>query len=71
VSLDGAGLLAEPNGMAADRLWRDHIQRQNWENELMALLAACAARSVQRSKAALPNGWAEAPGDPIRTQGAI
>jgi hypothetical protein len=48
VFLDGADLLAEPNGVAVDRLWRDHIQRQNWETKLMALLAACVARLVQR-----------------------
>jgi hypothetical protein len=48
VFLDGADLLAEPNGAAIDLLWRDHIQRQNWQNELMALLAACVARPVQR-----------------------
>jgi hypothetical protein len=43
VSLNGADLLAEPNGVAGDRRW-DHIQRRNWENELMALLSACVAR---------------------------
>jgi hypothetical protein len=46
--MDSADLLAEPNGAAIDLLWRDHIQRQNWQNELMALLAACVARPVQR-----------------------
>ncbi|WP_133665994.1 hypothetical protein [Paraburkholderia sp. BL10I2N1] len=48
VFLDGADLLTAPNGVAVDRLWRDHIQRQNRENELRALLAACVARPVQR-----------------------
>jgi hypothetical protein len=45
---EGVGLLVEPDGMAVGWLRRDHIQRQNWENGLMALLAACKAHPVQR-----------------------
>jgi hypothetical protein len=45
---EGVGLLAESNGMAVGRLRRDHIQRQNAENGLMALLAACNARLEKR-----------------------
>ena len=48
VSLDGADLLVEPNGVAVDRPWWVHIQRWNWENELMALLSARVARPVHR-----------------------
>jgi hypothetical protein len=45
---EGVGLLVEPDGMAVGWLRRDHIQRQNWENGLMALLAACNAHPAQR-----------------------
>jgi hypothetical protein len=34
-------LLAPPNGSAVDRVWRDHLQRKQWEGRLEALLAAC------------------------------
>ncbi|MEJ0003479.1 MAG: hypothetical protein WDN30_07890 [Pararobbsia sp.] len=39
--LSDAELLSEPNGAAVDRVWRDHVQRQKWEGELMGVLAAC------------------------------
>jgi hypothetical protein len=42
--LSDAELLATPNGSAVDRIWRDHLQRQKWEGELTALLAACVSR---------------------------
>jgi len=48
VSLAGADLLVEPNGVGVDRPWWVHIQRWNWEKELMALLSACVARPVHR-----------------------
>ncbi|MFM0391187.1 hypothetical protein [Paraburkholderia phytofirmans] len=34
-------LLAPPNGSAVDRLWRDRLQRKQWEGQLEALLVAC------------------------------
>lgn len=49
VSLAGADLLVEPNGVAIDRPWWVHSQRwKNWENELMALLWVCVTRPVCR-----------------------
>ena len=44
VFLSDAQLLAAPNGVAADRVWRDHLQGKEWEGRLTALLAACVAR---------------------------
>lgn len=43
VFLSDADLVAAPNGSAVDRIWRDHLQRQKWEAELTALLAACVS----------------------------
>ncbi|MEM5461573.1 hypothetical protein VSR69_43450 [Paraburkholderia phytofirmans] len=34
-------LLASPNGSTVDRVWRDHLQRKQWEGQLEALLVAC------------------------------
>ncbi|MCX4145627.1 MULTISPECIES: hypothetical protein [Paraburkholderia] len=41
VFLSDAELLAAPNGLAVDRLWRDHLQRKQWEGQLEALVVAC------------------------------
>lgn len=41
VFLSDAELLAAPNGSAVDRLWRDHLQRKQWEGQLEALVVAC------------------------------
>lgn len=41
--LSDVELLAAPNGSAVDRLWRDHLQRQQWEVQLEALTVACAS----------------------------
>ncbi|MFL9860799.1 hypothetical protein PQR72_34545 [Paraburkholderia madseniana] len=43
VFLSDADLVAAPDGSAVDRIWRDHLQRQKWEAELTALLAACVS----------------------------
>ena len=40
VFLSDAELLAA-NGSAVDRLWRDHLQRKQWEGQLEALVVAC------------------------------
>ncbi|TCK96240.1 hypothetical protein [Paraburkholderia sp. BL9I2N2] len=40
--LSDADLLAAPNGSAVDRIWRDHLQRKQWEGQLEALIVACA-----------------------------
>ncbi|MFL9895919.1 hypothetical protein [Paraburkholderia sp. RL17-381-BIF-C] len=39
--LPDSELLAPPNGSAVDRVWRDHLQRMQWEGQLEALLVAC------------------------------
>ena len=39
--LSDTDLLATPNGSAVDRLWRDHIQRKQWESQIEPLLLAC------------------------------
>ncbi|SEC02041.1 hypothetical protein SAMN02787142_0731 [Burkholderia sp. WP9] len=39
--LPDSELLAPPNGSAVDRVWRDHLQRKQWEGQLEALLVAC------------------------------
>jgi hypothetical protein len=39
--LPDAALLAAPNGSAVNRIWRDHLQRKQWEGQLEALLFAC------------------------------
>lgn len=40
--LSDVDLLAEPNGSAVDRIWRDHLQRKQWEAVLIAQMIACA-----------------------------
>ena len=42
VFLSDADLLAAPNGSAVDRIWRDRLQRKQWEGVLTAQLIACA-----------------------------
>jgi hypothetical protein len=39
--LSDTELLAPPDGSAVDRVWRDHLQRRQWEGQLEALLVAC------------------------------
>lgn len=45
--LTDAELLAGPGGSAVDRIWRDHVQRKQYEDGLTALLAACVAKPVK------------------------
>ena len=40
--LSDLDLLTRPNGSAVDRIWRDHLQRKQWEGELTAQLIACS-----------------------------
>jgi hypothetical protein len=46
--LSDSDLLAAPNGSAIDRIWRDHLQRKQWEGELTAQLIACANAGLQK-----------------------
>lgn len=39
--LSDTELLAPSNGSAVDRVWRDHLQRKQWEGQLEALMIAC------------------------------
>ncbi|KLU28128.1 hypothetical protein EOS_00965 [Caballeronia mineralivorans PML1(12)] len=48
VFLSDSDLLAAPNGSAVDRIWRDHLQRKEWEGVLTAQLIACAKSGVAK-----------------------
>jgi len=39
--LSDTELLAPSNGSAVERVWRDHLQRKQWEGQLEALVVAC------------------------------
>jgi len=46
--LSDADLLGGPNSSAVDRIWRDHLQRRQWEGVLTAQLIACATGGVTK-----------------------
>jgi len=46
--LSDADLLAGPNNSTVDRIWRDHLQRKQWEGVLTAQLIACARGGVTK-----------------------
>ena len=46
--LSDVDLLSAPNGLAVDRIWRDHLQRKQWEGVLTAQLIACAQGGVTK-----------------------
>jgi len=46
--LSDADLLASPNSSTVDRIWRDHLQRKQWEGILTAQLIACATGGVKK-----------------------
>jgi hypothetical protein len=46
--LSDADLLAGPNSLTVDRIWRDHLQRRQWEGVLTAQLIACATGGVTK-----------------------
>jgi hypothetical protein len=46
--LSDADLLAAPDGSAVDRIWRDHLERKQWEGVLTAQLIACAKGGVTK-----------------------
>jgi len=46
--LSDADLLAGPNSSTVDRIWRDHLQRKQWEGVLTAQLIACATGGVTK-----------------------
>lgn len=46
--LSDADLLVGPNGSTVDRIWRDHLQRKQWEGVLTAQLVACATDGVTK-----------------------
>jgi hypothetical protein len=48
VFLSDADLLASPNSSTVDRIWRDHLQRKQWEGVLTAQLIACATGGVTK-----------------------
>jgi hypothetical protein len=54
VILGGAELLAEPNDIRIDRLWRGRIQREGRERELMSPLTTCIARLCITAESDLP-----------------
>lgn len=46
--LSDADLLVGPNSSTVDRIWRDHLQRKQWEGVLTAQLIACAIGGVTK-----------------------
>ena len=46
--LSDADLLAGPISSTVDRIWRDHLQRKQWEGVLTAQLIACATGGVTK-----------------------
>ncbi|MGX7006221.1 hypothetical protein [Caballeronia sp. KNU42] len=46
--LSDADLLDVPNSFVVDRIWRDHLQRKQWEGILTAQLMACATGGVTK-----------------------
>jgi hypothetical protein len=46
--LSEADLLAGPNSSTVDRIWRDHLQRKQWEGILTAQLIACATGGITK-----------------------
>ena len=46
--LSDADLLAGPSSSTVDRIWRDHLQRKQWEGVLTAQLIACATGGITK-----------------------
>ena len=46
--LSDVELLASPNSSVVDRIWRDHLQRKQWEGILTAQLIACATGGITK-----------------------
>ena len=46
--LSDADLLAPPNSSVVDRIWRDHLQRKQWEGIWTAQLIACATSGITK-----------------------
>ena len=46
--LSDADLLAGPNSSTVDRIWRDRLQRKQWEGVLTAQMIACATGGVTK-----------------------
>jgi len=42
--LSDGDLLALPKGTVVDRVWRDHLQRKQWETAMVAQLIECVRR---------------------------
>ena len=46
--LSDADLLAAPDSSVFDRIWRDHLQRKQWEGILTAQLIACTTGDMTK-----------------------
>ena len=46
--LSDADLLAGPISSTVDRIWRDHLQRKQWEGVLTAQLIACSTGGMTK-----------------------
>ena len=55
--LSDADLLAGPNSSTVDRIWRDHLQRKQWELVMAAQLIACVNAGLRSERGLLAYDW--------------